>query len=139
MSLIIEEQQLEEIIKHCRDEFPLEACGVLGGSDSRVRKVYSLTNTDQSPVSYFIEPRELFNVVKELRDEGWEIIGIYHSHVATEAYPSQRDINTATYPDAVYVILSLSDFQKPEYAAFLLSEAKVQAVPLEIVSEHSVD
>lgn len=130
MSLVIQENHFQQIVEHCQQEFPLEACGIVAGLEGRVLKVYTLTNRDQSPVSYFIEPRDLFRVVKDLRANGWEMAGIYHSHVATAPYPSQRDINMAAYPDAVYIILSLSDFNNPEHRTFTIRDGQVEEVPL---------
>ncbi len=116
---------MEEIIAHCRESYPYEACGLLAGREDRVIKVYTMTNTEHSTVSYFMDPGEQFRVMKTLRGEGLEMIGIYHSHPFHEALPSARDRELAFYPDAVYVIVSLME-KEPVIRGFLIVEGKVE-------------
>lgn len=127
MSIRIKKVQFEEIIAHCRREYPKEACGILAGEDERVTRVYEMTNTSGSPATcYFMDPQEQFKVFKEMRNAGVEMIGIYHSHAATGAYPSERDREMAFYPEASYVIVSLANSEKPEVRAFKLGEGKIE-------------
>lgn len=124
--LILKEEFKQAIIKQCLEEFPNEACGILAGKDGRVKKVYLMTNIDKSPQSYIMDPKEQLKVQKEMRALGLEMVGIYHSHTASEARPSARDIDEVFYPDAFYVIVSLKDEFNPQIRAFKINEGDVE-------------
>ncbi len=126
--LILSHEHLKIIIEHARNEFPYEACGVLAGVNGEVVKVYPLPNENKSEVSYFASPQEQIKVFKKIRRNGWELLGIYHSHPNTAPYPSQRDIELAFYPEAVYLIVSLKSFTQPEVRAFKLEGKKIEEV-----------
>lgn len=132
MKLILTRQQLEEIITHALEERPSEACGLLGGKEGRVEKVYPLPNAERSPVRYRAEPEAQLRAMTEIEEKGWEIVGIYHSHPWGPPYPSQVDIEMAYYPEAVYLVVSLSDPQRPVVKAFNLAKRPFEEVELEI-------
>lgn len=115
----------EEMIAHCQRGYPLEACGIFSGKQERVEKVYPMRNADKSAVSYCMESSELLQVTKALRQEGKEMIGIFHSHVASEAYPSKTDVNLAFYPSAVYVIISLKDPKLPVALGYRIVDGEI--------------
>ncbi len=123
-----------KIVEHSREEYPKEACGILAGKNNSATKVYKMTNTSESPTTcYFMDPREQFKVFKEMRTSGREMLAIYHSHVATSAHPSQRDVKMAYYPEAGQVIISLADFNKPDVRSFKIVEGKIEEEEIEIV------
>jgi len=122
---ILNRECLEEMIQHVKDELPNEGCGILAGKDGEVLKVYKMTNTDKSPSTFFMEPQEQFDAMKDMRRLGMEMIGIYHSHVASPAYPSLKDVNLAFYPDVYYVIISLMDKENPQIRAFRIQEGNI--------------
>ncbi len=124
----ISQRVIEQILAHCRACYPNEACGILSGTENIAREAYCLTNAEPSPVSYFIEPRELFGAMKTMRAEGQQMIAIYHSHPQSPPYPSLRDVSLAFYPDAVYVIIGLSELAAPEIRAFTIIEGVVSEV-----------
>lgn len=103
------------MIDHCQRQYPLEACGILSGrlALNAVEKVHPMKNADKSAVSYSMDSKELLQLTKTLRQEGKEMVGIFHSHVASPAYPSRTDVNLAFYPEAAYVIISLEDRKRP--------------------------
>lgn len=104
----IEKEILNQIIEHCKSQLPKEACGILAGRQKKVEKVYRMKNVSDNPEScYLMEPLEQLMVFKEIRAEGMDMVGIYHSHYRVKAFPSQRDVSLAFYPEAVYVIVSL--------------------------------
>jgi len=123
--MILKRHQFESIIKHCLEELPNEACGLLVGKEGRVERVYHLTNADHSPVSYRLDPQEQYQVFMEMEKRGWELLGIYHSHVAAPPYPSASDIKQAYYPEALYLIVSLADRENPQARAFHIVEGQV--------------
>lgn len=107
--IVFKKEYLDEIIKYCKKQIPNEACGILAGKDKKVYKVYKMTNIDASPVSYLMEPKEQFKVIKDLRKLSLEMIGIYHSHINAPAKPSQKDIQMAFYSEVSYIIVSFEN------------------------------
>ncbi len=93
-------------------EAPVEACGYLAGKGDEVCKHYPMVNVDHSAEHFSLDPKEQFAVIKQVRSEELDIIGVYHSHPATPARPSEEDIRLAHDPNISYVIASLADNQK---------------------------
>ncbi len=115
-----------EMIEHAQAEYPKEACGILGGADGEAMKLYRLTNVDPDPVMrYNADPKELKHVTDDIYDKDWDIVGIYHSHTHSPAFPSPTDVDRAFYPDASYVLVSLQDRQRPDLRAFRIIEGKI--------------
>ncbi len=131
--LVLRKDLLDKIIAQCKKEFPNEACGILAGKDAQVEKVYEMTNRDKSPESYFMETKEQFKVMKEIRTKGLEMLGIYHSHVKSPAYPSGRDVEMAFYPEASYVIISLQDKDNPSMRSFKIREEKTSEEEIKLI------
>lgn len=117
-----------DMVEHAQSGYPNEACGILAGrsADGRVERFYAMRNADESAISYFMDPKEQLQVFKKMRQDGVEMVGIFHSHVASEAYPSQKDVRLAFYPEVSYLIVSLSDRQKPVLRSFRIEREKVQ-------------
>ena len=132
---------LQIIIDHCRKGLPNESCGMLGGKDNRVEKVYCMTNAKPGPDYYEMDPEEQFRVMKNIRDAGLQLIGLFHSHPYGQAYPSSVDVAQAywpgtelpNYPDAVYMIVSFMDPAKPAARGFSIEEGKVNEVPVTVI------
>lgn len=115
----------QQIVKHCVKELPDEACGILAGKGVSIEKACEMVNAEKSPENFIMDPAEQLKVMKELRNLGLEMVGIYHSHVASEAYPSARDIELAFYPEARYCIVTLKDKNNPRMRAFRIKEGKI--------------
>jgi proteasome lid subunit RPN8/RPN11 len=126
MALHLTEDQVEEMIRHAQREYPNEACGLLAGRDSRVAKVYQMTNAEHSPATYRLDPEEQFRAFMEIEEAGWELLAIYHSHSHSSAYPSATDLELAFYPDPLYLIISLADRDQPTIRAFRIAEGVVE-------------
>ncbi len=91
-----------------------------------------MTNADHSPVTYRLDPEEQFRAFTEIEDKGWELLAIYHSHSHSPAYPSATDLELAFYPDALYLIISLADRDRPTIRAFRIVEGMVEEERVEI-------
>jgi proteasome lid subunit RPN8/RPN11 len=101
----------DAIIAHARRDHPDEACGVVAGaigSDLPTRFVPML-NAAMSPTFYEFDSGDLLKLYREMDDNDEEPVIVYHSHTATEAYPSRTDINLAGEPGAHYVLVSTRD------------------------------
>jgi len=122
----------KEIVEHGLREFPNEACGVVAGKDGEPVKVFTMRNLDASPVSYRLDPKEQLRVFSALDDEGWDLFAIYHSHTHSEAYPSETDRRLAFYPEARYLILSLSDRENPVLRAFRIVDDQITEEELRV-------
>lgn len=139
--IIIKKEFIEQILRQCRKEYPNETCGILAGRNVKVgtstsssvdaecnrtvERVYEMANADKSPETFFMDPRGQLKVMKELRTLGFEMVGIYHSHLESEAYPSAHDVELAYYPDASYVIVSLKHKDSPIIRSFKIVEGKI--------------
>ncbi|MEG9226672.1 M67 family metallopeptidase [Aeromicrobium sp. Sec7.5] len=101
----------DAIVAHARRDHPDEACGVVAGaigSDRPTRHV-PMVNAAMSPTFYEFDSGDLLRLYREMDDRDEEPVVIYHSHTATEAYPSRTDINLASEPNAHYVLVSTRD------------------------------
>ncbi len=98
----------DEIVAHARAGMPNEACGILAGLDGRVERFFPAESDEPSPYYYRIESRDQIRIMNEIDDAGLDLIGIYHSHTSSPAFPSRTDAEQAFWPDAVYVIVSLA-------------------------------
>ncbi|MGC8500666.1 MAG: M67 family metallopeptidase [Leptospirillia bacterium] len=99
---------LREILDHCRSLRPEEACGLVASDASgRPVAVIPVTNSLHSPVRYQMEMREQFAAMKRIRQEGWSLFAIFHSHPLSDPIPSPTDIRQAFYPEAYMIIVGL--------------------------------
>ena len=130
--LKIKQEIIDKIIEHGRQEAPLEACGYLVEKDGVVCRHFELTNTDQSPEHYSMDPAEQFAVVRNSRGQGLVIRAVYHSHPETPARPSVEDIKLAYDPSISYVIISFAGPQ-PITKSFIIKKGEVEPEPLEII------
>ncbi len=109
--LIITSSVADELLDHARAEVPNEACGLLAGdlASGRATAFHPARNEEASPLRYNVHPDDLVRIVFGIEDAGQDLVGIFHSHTHTPAVPSPTDLRTAQYPDAFYVLVTLSD------------------------------
>src|SRR6266545_2198333 len=129
----IDRQSYDTLVAHARAEYPNEACALLSGRDGTVEKVYALPNAEASPTFYVVDPKAQLQAMNEMDDLDVDLVGIFHSHTFTEAYPSRTDIELAAYPDATYLILSLADPQAPVLRAFHIRDGQVDEHEVSVV------
>jgi [CysO sulfur-carrier protein]-S-L-cysteine hydrolase len=137
----LDQDSYDLLVTHARAEWPNEACALLAGHAAgdghgrwTVTKVYVVPNAEPSPSFYFIDAKAQLAAMTDMDDRGWDLVGIFHSHTMTEAYPSQTDVRLAQpYPDPAYLILSLADRQAPELRAFSVRDGQVSEVKVEVV------
>ena len=115
----------KEIVEQGLREFPNECCGLIAAEGGTPVKVFPMTNADASPATYRLDGREQLRVFDELDERGWDLWAIYHSHTHSEAYPSETDIRLAFYPEARYLLLSLSDREHPVLRSFFIRDGEV--------------
>ncbi len=122
---------LDEMITHARALTPVESCGYLAGEKGRITTLYKMTNVDNSPEHFSFDPKEQFAVIKEARNAGLTVMGVYHSHPESPARLSKEDLRLLNDPNMVYLIVSLWQ-PKAEVAAFKIIKTD-QAIQIESV------
>ena len=112
----------DQIIAHAREAAPHEACGLIASHDGTLTRTIRCANSHETPTTrYRIDPREQLRAFRDMDERGEELAAIYHSHPASQAYPSPTDRAEAHYPDAVYVLVSLRTAE-PEIEAWRIGE-----------------
>lgn len=127
----------DAIVAHARRDHPDEACGIVAGpaGSGRAERVVEMTNAARSMTQYEFEPAEQLRVYREMDDRDEEAVVVYHSHTATEAYPSRTDVRHASQPDAHYVLVSTRDPRTAELRSYrivddVVTEEEVQVTRL---------
>lgn len=109
--IILSKEQFDSLVGHAKKILPNEDCGLLGGTIDgdikTVKKIYFLTNTDASPEHFSMDPAEQFAAVKDMRAQGWQLLGNFHSHPQSPARPSEEDKRLVFDTKLSYLILSL--------------------------------
>jgi proteasome lid subunit RPN8/RPN11 len=123
----------DEMVEHGLAVFPNEACGLLAGKEGRPVRFFPMTNRDASPVTYRLDPKEQLRVFDEMDAHGWDLLGIFHTHTHSEAYPSETDRAQAFYPEAEYLVMSLSDRAHPVLRSFAIVDDEIVERDLEVV------
>jgi [CysO sulfur-carrier protein]-S-L-cysteine hydrolase len=116
-----------KIVAHARADHPDEACGVIAGpaGSDRPERFIPMLNAERSPTFYRFDSMEQFRVWREMDQRDEEPVVIYHSHTATEAYPSRTDISYASEPGAHYVLVSTRDPDEVEFRSFRIVDGAV--------------
>lgn len=101
----------DELLALARAELPNEACALLSGdlATGIATTLHPARNAEASPLRYDVHPDDLVHIVFEIEDAGRDLVGIFHSHTHTPAVPSPTDLRSAQYPDAFYVLATLSE------------------------------
>ncbi|MFA6922617.1 MAG: M67 family metallopeptidase [Bacteroidales bacterium] len=128
----IKQKIIDKIIAHAKKENPIEACGYLVGSANTITKIYEMKNIDNSQEHFSFDKIEQFEVLKNSRKNGLEIIANYHSHPKTPSRPSEEDIKLAFDPNILYFIISLAE-NIPVLKAFKIIEFNTQEEQIIIV------
>lgn len=130
--IVILEDLLEAIIARARREAPDEVCGWLAGEGDEVKLAYPVPNVAEDPrVEFRMDPEVQLSTMREIRELGLDLTGIYHSHPRTPAVPSARDRGFAAYPEAVHLIVSLAA-SEPEVRCYRIQEKEFSAVELTV-------
>ena len=122
--ITLQKFQADEIVSHAREMMPAECCGLISGTeDGCAKTIYLLRNVARDErVSYEAAPEELFAAQRRMREQGEQLLAIYHSHPrSAEPAPSETDVRLAYYPSAVYLIIGLGGIE-PVMRAFRISE-----------------
>jgi len=143
--LRLDQATYDAIVAHAKRDHPDEACGIVAGpegSDSAERHV-PMINAAGSPTFYEFDSTELLALYKEMWARDEEPVVIYHSHTATEAYPSRTDIGLANEPGAHYVLVSTREHGNSEgpveFRSYRIIDGVVTEEDVAISDQHRVD
>jgi [CysO sulfur-carrier protein]-S-L-cysteine hydrolase len=135
---------VDEMVAHAREDLPNEACGMVHAKDGEVIAVYRVKNAAASPYRYEMDPLQMMRLEQRRDDEGETLFAIYHSHVASQAYPSPTDVRMAffppgeldqepMFPGTYYILVSL-EHAEPSVRAFHIRRGGViEEEPIEVV------
>lgn len=136
--LVIRADLVEAMVAHARADHPDEACGMIAGPEGsdRPERFIKMTNAERSPTWYRFDSMEQLRVHREMSKADEVPVVIYHSHTATEAYPSRTDISIAQEPEAHYVLISTRDPQEHELRSYRIADGVVTEEPVKIVEQY---
>jgi [CysO sulfur-carrier protein]-S-L-cysteine hydrolase len=143
--LTIDQAIYDAIVAHARRDHPDEACGVVAGpaGSDRPERFVPMLNAARSPTFYEFDSTDLLKLYREMDDRDEEPVVIYHSHTATESYPSRTDIKLAQEPGSHYVLVSTrdgADIEGPvEFRSFRIVEGDVTEEEVRVVSTYPRD
>ena len=141
----IAQRLIDEMIAHAREDLPNEACGMVHAVDGEASEVHRVENTAASPYRYEMAPLRMMHLEQQRDDTGEALFAIYHSHVASPAYPSPTDVRMAffppgeldrdpMYPDTLYILVSLAAEASPDVRAYhIRTLGEVEELPIEVV------
>ncbi|MDQ0300695.1 proteasome lid subunit RPN8/RPN11 [Salibacterium salarium] len=131
-SVMIKRAVWEEMIYHCKHEFPLEACGILSGYDRRCDVLWPMRNMKRSKDSFEVSQAETDRTFRFIKEKQQRLTGIYHSHPTTDPYPSLHDIENHHYPEAAYFIISLARL-KPKIKCYRIEGKRVVSIKIIVI------
>jgi proteasome lid subunit RPN8/RPN11 len=136
--LRIRRDLVDEVVAHARRDHPDEACGVIAGPDGsdRPERYIPMLNAARSPTFYEFDSGDLLRLYREMDANDEVPVVIYHSHTATEAYPSRTDISYASEPFAHYVLVSTRDPEEHEFRSYRIVDGVVTEEPVEVVESY---
>jgi proteasome lid subunit RPN8/RPN11 len=122
----ISQRLIDEMVAHAQADLPNECCGMVGGAGGEAGAVIPVVNSAASPLRFEMDPQGQYDALKAIEEDGGELLAIYHSHTKSAAYPSQTDVNQAvSWPDAIWLIVSLQDADAPEVKGYWLKDLKI--------------
>jgi proteasome lid subunit RPN8/RPN11 len=136
--LVIRQDLVDAMVAHARRDHPDEACGVIAGPEGsdRPERFVPMANAERSPTFYRFDSTEQLQVWRAMDARDEVPVVIYHSHTATEPYPSRTDISYASEPDAHYVLISTRDPEQHELCSYRIVDGVVTEEPVEVVESY---
>ena len=136
--LQIRRDLVDAMVAHARRDHPDEACGVIAGPEGsdQPQRFIPMLNAARSPTFYEFDSADLLKLYREMDANDEVPVVIYHSHTATEAYPSRTDVSYASEPDAHYVLISTRDQDEHEFRSFRIVDGQITEEEIEVVESY---
>jgi [CysO sulfur-carrier protein]-S-L-cysteine hydrolase len=134
--LEIARETVDAIVAHARRDHPDEACGVVAGpaGSDRPERFVPMLNAARSPTFYEFDSQDLLALYRDMDDRDEEPVVIYHSHTATEAYPSRTDVSLAMEPGAHYVLVSTREPDTSDFRSYRIVDGEVTEEEVRVVA-----
>ena len=134
-SIEIPIENVNQILAHAQNGDEAEICGFIAAKNDRICKIYPVANIATSPTCFYrMDEKQQIDAMRKMREAGETLFGIYHSHPSSEAKPSVTDIKDASYPEAVYFIVSLNTVGVLEMRCFNLKDGVVNELELSVIA-----
>src|SRR5215510_604187 len=119
---------VDEVTAHATECQPRECCGVLLGTAARITTAIRARNIAESSTRFLLDPKAHIEARRRAREEGLEVVGFYHSHPHSRAYPSETDLAEAAYPECVHLIVGFVE-GRPEVRLFAYADGRAVEQP----------
>jgi proteasome lid subunit RPN8/RPN11 len=134
MRLTIQRNHIEEIIDQARRGYPYEICGLIGGRDGLAYTVVSIPNASLAPREFFeMERQAMIDAIMVLQRNNMEVIAIFHSHPDGDERLSEHDIQQATWPDVIYIVVAVSAHGDVEFGVWEIRDGQAYAADVEVI------
>ena len=125
-------EMVDQVIAHARRDHPDECCGVIAGRDGRVTRLFEMDNADRSPTGFTFDSQQWLKVYRDIDDADEDQLVVYHSHTATEAYPSRTDILWSQNTEFQHWLLVSTRADTDELRSFVITDGEVVEEELRI-------
>src|SRR5664279_4725571 len=134
--LVIDQPTVDAIVAHARRDHPDEACGIVDGpaGSDRPERFVPMANAARSPTFYEFDSLDLLKLYREMAERDEEPVVVYHSHTATQAYPSRTDISYASEPGAHYLLVSTREPAMDEVRSYRIVDGVVTEEEVRVVA-----
>jgi len=132
--LTLPRAMVDAVVAHARRDHPDECCGVIAGRDGVATRVVPMENAERSPTGFSFDSAEQLRVWREIDDADEDLLVVYHSHTATEAYPSRTDVRwSANTPGTSWLLVSTRDADDVEVRSFRIDDGVVAEEELVVI------
>ncbi len=131
--IFIPRKIIQNILQHAQQDPSIEACGLISQLNKQPYRSYPINNNAEHPESFFnMDAQQQIQAMAAMRDNNEQLFAIYHSHPSAPATPSTTDLDQATYPEALYLIISLNTKGILEIRAYQIQNQQFQEVFLHL-------
>jgi proteasome lid subunit RPN8/RPN11 len=130
--LTLPQAMLDRVIAHARRDHPDECCGVIAGRDGVPTRLFEMENAERSPTGFTFDSAEWLRVYREVDDADEELLVVYHSHTATEAYPSRTDVLWSQHNEFRHWLLVSTRSDEDEVRSFTITDGVVTEEPVQV-------
>jgi proteasome lid subunit RPN8/RPN11 len=124
---------VDAIVAHARRDHPDECCGVVAGRDGVATRMFEMENAERSPTGFTFDSAEWLKVYREIDDADEDLLVVYHSHTATEAYPSRTDIRwSVNTPGASWLLVSTREASYDEVRSYRIVDGEVSEEEIKV-------
>ncbi len=129
---------LAAIHAHAREDAPRECCGMLVGRGPRVLRAMRATNLERGTTRFLIDPHDHISALKWARERQLDVVGFYHSHPRSAAFPSERDLAESGYAGVLHLIVGGAEASWSETRMFELDPPAIRELDF-VVAQDSAD